>query len=110
MLLMTERVLEEEYVMLFINMQKLITNIWKIRNYKNKESSYVKNRVYLIHRPPTTYSLTHQPTDPPTTDQRPTDQPTQSSPTQPVFRSIIYLIKNICLYKFERLQKNSSIL
>ena len=30
MLLMVEKVLEEEYVTPFIDMQKLITNIWKV--------------------------------------------------------------------------------
>ena len=30
MLLMAEKVFEEEYVMQFIDMQKLIINIWKI--------------------------------------------------------------------------------
>ena len=30
MLLMVEKVLEEEYVTSFIDMQKLITNIWKV--------------------------------------------------------------------------------
>ena len=31
MLLMVEKVIEEEYVTLFIDMQKLITNTWKIK-------------------------------------------------------------------------------
>ena len=37
---MTEKLLKVEYVMLFINMQKLITNT---RHYdKNKDSTYLK--------------------------------------------------------------------
>ena len=38
-LLMVEKGIKEEYVSLFINMQKLITNTWKIMT--NKESSYL---------------------------------------------------------------------
>ena len=39
-MLMVERVLEEEYVMQLIDMQKLIINMWKIME-KKKESSYL---------------------------------------------------------------------
>ena len=39
-MLMVERVLEEEYVMQLIDMQKLIINMWKIKK-KKKESSYL---------------------------------------------------------------------
>ena len=38
-LLMVEKGIKEEYVSLFINMRKLITNTWKIMT--NKESSYL---------------------------------------------------------------------
>ena len=73
------------------------------------------------HRPTEHRPLTHRPTG-----HRPTDQPTQYSPENKklsilkntntagkmlsCIRSIIYLMNNICLCKFERLQKNSRFL
>ena len=38
---MVEKILEEEYVAIFIDTQELITNTWK-NNDTNKESSYLK--------------------------------------------------------------------